>query len=159
MSTHWHEKESESDSIYSTYKRNNNSMNEYLMDVQNIRKSLYGALTNSRPQTDVEKMFVKSMCGYLGVLADMEMLLLGQKFELMDAETLSMNLEMAGQRIKSMFEMPSVETDVELPKEEEGGGAMYGNGASMQFTAVKMSDKDLADALNLITKYLGKKGE
>lgn len=93
MSSHWFERE-------------RGSMNDVIFDIQNMRKSILNCTQNMRVEDDVDRLFVKSLCGFMGVLSDFEMLYLGRKFQLMDEETMAANLDLAKERIASMFSDP-----------------------------------------------------
>ena len=86
-------------------------MNDAIFDIQNMRKSILNCIQNYRepqniPDDGTGRLFVKSLCGFMGVLSDFEMIYLGKKFNLLDNDTLAMNLDMVKARIASMFADP-----------------------------------------------------
>ena len=91
-------------------------MNEAIFDIQNMRKSILNCIQNYReplniPDDGTGRLFVKSLCGFMGVLSDFEMIYLGKKFNLLDNDTLAMNLDMVKARIASMFADPAPADD------------------------------------------------
>lgn len=166
MSGHWFE--------YEKGKR----MNDSIFDIQNMRKSVLNCTQNLRVEDDTDRLFVKSLCGFMGVLSDFEMLYLGRKFKLMDDETLAVNLDMVKARIASMFADPCPADDTLAAGNGPADGSTDDTPAAKTVLSrnpdfdvvvcadlgkpsakdVSVSAEDLKDALSMISKYLGKKG-
>ena len=92
-------------------------MNDAIFDIQNMRKSVLNCTQNMRVEDDTDRLFVKSLCGFMGVLSDFEMLYLGRKFKLLDEGTLAVNLDMVKVRIASMFADPAPADDTPVSVE------------------------------------------
>ena len=98
-------------------------MNDAIFDIQNMRKSILNCTMNIRVENDTDRLFVKSLCGVMGILADFETLYLGKKFSLIDDETLAANLETVRGRISSMFSAPGSNDagDMDISAVEDDG--------------------------------------